>query len=316
MNYILHRLGLVVAGLLVVANLALLPVLVSAAVDGNQPRQSQSSSLSDSPNVITQIAANTIDRFNGVSAQVSTAAARSGRAITTSGLWLGRSSASGVQFVGDSLAKGLRLGTLAAVRSFSGSVTFASAMPGSMFESVTGNAIASAVIHPKNTEQVPVIDTGAALVAAFSAQSDPDQSALATSNPANQNVVWPIHGAITTLFGVPELPYQAVHTGLDISDGARSGVTPIYAFKTGTVIEVIHERTKLGNEVVVDHGGGLTSVYGHLFGTTVSVGQAVTTSTILGTEGSTGVSTGTHLHFEIRLGGTPVNPLLYIPGRP
>lgn len=141
--------------------------------------------------------------------------------------------------------------------------------------------------------------------------------APATGQPVQTGPVaqWPIHGAITTPFGVPELPYELIHTGLDISDGQAPGATPIRPFKPGVIVSVIRSGG-LGNHVIVDHGGGVTSVYGHLYSIAVRVGQQVGENTVLGYEGSTGISTGTHLHFEIRLNGQPVDPHKFIGGQP
>jgi murein DD-endopeptidase MepM/ murein hydrolase activator NlpD len=72
----------------------------------------------------------------------------------------------------------------------------------------------------------------------------------------------------------------------------------------------------LGNHVIVDHGNGVTSVYAHLHSISVQVGQDVTLDTTLGLEGSTGASTGTHLHFEIRVNGQAANPQQFISGQP
>jgi len=89
----------------------------------------------------------------------------------------------------------------------------------------------------------------------------------------------------------------------------------VKAFRSGKVIGA--ETTGgLGNHVIVDHGNGVTSVYGHLAKITVSVGQNVDTTTVLGIEGSTGVSTGPHVHFEIRVNGQATNPHQFISGQP
>lgn len=157
-------------------------------------------------------------------------------------------------------------------------------------------------------------------VAAAAPAQPPAAAAAATAMPAAQPAdppgIWPLHGAVTTQFGVPELPYQSIHTGLDISDGKASGVTPVLPFKPGTVISVINSGQGLGNHVVVDHGNGVTSVYGHLYSTAVQEGQRVDQQTALGLEGSTGVSTGTHLHFEIRVNGVATDPHKFIAGQP
>jgi murein DD-endopeptidase MepM/ murein hydrolase activator NlpD len=67
-----------------------------------------------------------------------------------------------------------------------------------------------------------------------------------------------------------------------------------------------------GNLVVIDHGNGLSTAYGHNSSLTVSVGQSVATGTVIAYSGSTGHSTGPHVHFEVRVGGTPVDPLGYL----
>jgi murein DD-endopeptidase MepM/ murein hydrolase activator NlpD len=175
------------------------------------------------------------------------------------------------------------------------------------------------VLQPADHAPVPIIDPHSpALLAAQKALPAAPAPAPASQAAAPSAVItpqWPIHGVITTLFGVPELPYQAIHTGLDISDGKAPGTTPILPFRPGTVTDVIHGGG-LGNHVVVDHGSGVTSVYGHLNSTSVQVGQVVNESTVLGFEGTTGVSTGTHLHFEIRVNGQAVDPQKFISGHP
>jgi murein DD-endopeptidase MepM/ murein hydrolase activator NlpD len=123
---------------------------------------------------------------------------------------------------------------------------------------------------------------------------------------------WPLHGAITNPFGVSDWPYETVHTGIDISDGTAPGSTPVRPFLPGRVIEVISSYSGLGNHIVIDNGGGVTSVYGHLNSVSVSMGQTVDEHTVLGYEGTTGASTGTHLHFEIHVNSVPVNPLNYL----
>jgi murein DD-endopeptidase MepM/ murein hydrolase activator NlpD len=82
------------------------------------------------------------------------------------------------------------------------------------------------------------------------------------------------------------------------------------------VIVVIRSNSGFGNHVIVDHGNGLTSLYGHMYATAVQVGQVVDKNTVLGYEGTTGASTGVHVHFEIDLNSQPVNPHLYVTGHP
>lgn len=128
--------------------------------------------------------------------------------------------------------------------------------------------------------------------------------------------MWPLHGKVTTEFGASDYPYQSSHTGIDISDGMPAGHSNVVAFKAGTVISVVHASTSYGNHVVIDHGSGLTSLYGHLYAIRVTVGQQVHAGDVIGIEGDSGASTGTHVHFEIRQNNVPQNPRRYIPGNP
>ncbi len=98
------------------------------------------------------------------------------------------------------------------------------------------------------------------------------------------------------------------HTGLDL---ATAMGTPIYPISDGTVI-FAGNNGSYGNKVVVDHGNGIQSWYAHCNTINVGVGTTVTTDTCIATVGSTGNSTGPHLHLEIRINGTAVNPQNYL----
>lgn len=118
----------------------------------------------------------------------------------------------------------------------------------------------------------------------------------------------PVSGSITSRFGMryhPILHKTKLHTGVDF--GAASG-TPIRAAAGGVVIASCYLRG-YGNTVIIDHGGGVTTLYGHMSAFGVSDGRAVSQGQVIGRVGSTGFSTGPHLHFEVRRNGTPVNPL-------
>ena len=176
------------------------------------------------------------------------------------------------------------------------------------------------IITPASVDStpVPIISGGSAQLADNKPVENPapirTQTELKTQPaPAPQ---WPIHGLVTLEFGVPHWPFQRTHTGIDVSDGAASGVTAVHPFEAGVVKEAGWSRLGFGNHVVIDHGNGLTSLYGHLASVAVQVGQQVDESSLLGYEGNTGASQGVHVHFEIQLNGIPQNPRKYVGGQP
>jgi murein DD-endopeptidase MepM/ murein hydrolase activator NlpD len=109
----------------------------------------------------------------------------------------------------------------------------------------------------------------------------------------------------------PILHQWILHTGQDL--GAPMG-TPIYAAAAGRVTTASLNGTA-GNQVILDHPGGVQSVYDHLSAFGVSVGEKVRAGQFLGRVGSTGRSTGAHLHFEIRLHGQPIDPVPFMKAR-
>lgn len=115
---------------------------------------------------------------------------------------------------------------------------------------------------------------------------------------------------VTSLFGMrmhPVLGYARMHNGMDIA--VPTG-TPIYSMAEGEVI-IAQYMSSYGNVVIIDHGNGLTSTYAHLSRISVSVGQVVEKGQMIGKSGNTGLSSGPHLHFEIRKNGTPIDPAPY-----
>lgn len=135
-----------------------------------------------------------------------------------------------------------------------------------------------------------------------------------TSNEAttsSSGFVRPVPGAISSGFGVrihPITGTKRMHNGVDMN--ASQG-DPIRAAKAGTVI-LASVKGGYGNTVMIDHGGGMVTLYAHQSKIGVSVGQKVAAGTVIGYIGSTGDSTGPHLHFEVRINGNPVNPSKYL----
>ena len=117
---------------------------------------------------------------------------------------------------------------------------------------------------------------------------------------------WPIRGSVTSGFGQR---WGRLHAGIDI--GAGTG-TPIRASKSGEVI-FAGSMSGYGNCVIIDHGGGLSTLYAHQSRIGTSDGASVAQGEVVGYVGSTGHSTGPHLHFETRAGGSPQNPMRYLP---
>ena len=119
-------------------------------------------------------------------------------------------------------------------------------------------------------------------------------------------LIWPVDGPISSPFGYR---WGALHAGIDIDAGDGA---PIRAAKAGTVI-MAGWNGGYGNCTIIDHGGGFTTLYGHQSQMLVSEGQAVKQGQLIGYVGGTGNVTGPHLHFETRVGGTPENPVNYLP---
>ena len=124
-------------------------------------------------------------------------------------------------------------------------------------------------------------------------------------------MIWPVSGPITSEFGWRTHPIfgnARFHSGLDI--GADYGV-PIHAAASGVVIES-GWIGGYGNTIMIDHGSGIVTLYGHNESLAVGVGQQVNQGDVIAYCGSTGNSTGPHCHFEVRLGGEPVSPWDYL----
>ena len=140
-----------------------------------------------------------------------------------------------------------------------------------------------------------------------SAQRAAGIAGSADSSGSSGMFSWPVTGTITSPFGWRSNPFGGApefHQGLDIA--APSGTT-VTAAAGGTVI-MAQWYGGYGNYILIDHGGGYSTGYGHLSAIYVSSGQSVQRGQAIGAVGSTGQSTGPHLHFEVRIAGKPVDP--------
>ena len=132
------------------------------------------------------------------------------------------------------------------------------------------------------------------------------------ANGETLGMIWPVEGPITSGFGGRDIGagYE-YHPGIDIS--VPEG-TPIHAALSGTVVFTEPEASSggYGNYTCIDHGGGLSTCYAHQSQFDVSAGQSVSQGEVIGLSGSTGYSTGPHVHFEVRIFGEVTDPMGYL----
>ncbi|MDE3106136.1 MAG: M23 family metallopeptidase [Acidobacteriota bacterium] len=168
------------------------------------------------------------------------------------------------------------------------------------FQALRTSAMTGTGIRP-----LPAIATGSASFR-FAPELSNDLSLVAPS-------LWPIMGPITSSFGQREDPVLGngegeFHAGVDIS--APIG-TPVHATADG-VVKSAEISNGYGREVVIDHGHDLQTVYGHMSGFAVVAGQNIVRGQVIGYVGHSGKTTGNHLHYEVRIHNTPVNPHKYL----
>ena len=154
-------------------------------------------------------------------------------------------------------------------------------------------------------QESQAIAAASAAIAAKLQAADGSSSGTAAS-PSAAGLIWPVSGPITSPFG---MRWGTLHPGIDI--GVPTG-TPIHAAAAGTVIYCGWEEG-YGNLVVIDHHNGLATAYAHQSRIAVSCGENVAQGEVIGYSGCTGFCTGPHVHFEVRVNGTPVDPLGYLP---
>jgi len=134
-----------------------------------------------------------------------------------------------------------------------------------------------------------------------------DQKSLLASTPS----IWPVKGWLTSTFGYRSSPFtgrRELHKGLDIA--TRSG-TPVIAPADGLVVFAGREGG-FGNMIIVDHGYGITTRYGHNSSLEAKLGQKIKRGDVIARVGNTGRSTGPHVHYEVAVNGVSVNPSRYI----
>jgi murein DD-endopeptidase MepM/ murein hydrolase activator NlpD len=177
---------------------------------------------------------------------------------------------------------------------------FAGDDPPAETETAFNRSVAQYQFLERNASSVAVVNAGLTLT--------PD-STLTDSQFTPS--LWPVIGHLTAGFGERLDPFSgegAFHTGVDIS--SEYG-TAVRATADGVVIGA-EEHVGYGRLVVLDHGFGVTTFYGHLSAFNVTPGQRVNRGDIIGYVGVSGRSTGPHVHYEVRINGAPVNPMRYL----
>ncbi|SMD14701.1 Peptidase family M23 [Sporomusa malonica] len=150
-------------------------------------------------------------------------------------------------------------------------------------------------IQPSEGEQVQAIET----------------MARSKDKLATKPSIWPVSGAVTSVYGWRNSPWGSgseLHPGIDIANNLD---TPIVATADGEVVRSEWSEG-YGNIVQIDHGNNVSTIYGHNSRIVVKVGQSVRKGQVIAYLGSTGKSTGPHVHYEIRVNGTAVDPISYL----
>lgn len=132
-----------------------------------------------------------------------------------------------------------------------------------------------------------------------------------TGSGSKIHMIWPVQGCSTYISSGYGPRWGTIHRGIDITGGGIYGKN-VVAAASGKVILALNTTTGYGRYVIVDHGNGVATLYAHCSQLKVSVGQKVSQGQTIALVGSTGNSTGPHLHFEVRINGERVNPLNYV----
>jgi murein DD-endopeptidase MepM/ murein hydrolase activator NlpD len=169
------------------------------------------------------------------------------------------------------------------------------------------------LVLPGAVPPPPPIPAAVTAVESTNPEPAPEPAAPAPSAPppTSSGYIWPITGNISTYYG-EHRGGNSYHLAIDIDAFGRYGA-PVVAAASGTVVLAASLDWGLGNYVVIRHADGSETVYAHFSAIYVSQGQAVAQGQQVGAIGCTGYCTGPHLHFELWIGGSPVDPLAYLP---
>jgi murein DD-endopeptidase MepM/ murein hydrolase activator NlpD len=165
-----------------------------------------------------------------------------------------------------------------------------------------------------------LMNTGINIVSDKLASVNSKEQTIEIHDPKDSSIVkeikptlsWPVTGVITLGFGETFLPYDVFHTGIDIANPYGQKGDDIHPFMDGTVIYAGEIFWGFGKHIIIDNGNNITSIYAHLDKIYVYPGQKVTINDVIGKEGTTGWSTGPHLHFQVNVYGIPVNPRTFL----
>jgi len=149
-------------------------------------------------------------------------------------------------------------------------------------------------------------------LAAMEASVTSQSAAPVTQQTVESNgaLGWPAQGGYISSYMGPR--WGKMHKGIDIARTDRSTSPAILAAESGTVETATFNNGGYGNLVIINHGNGLKTLYAHLASLDVSAGQTVSKGEKLGVMGTTGSSTGIHLHFEVHVNGTPQDPMIFL----
>ncbi len=165
-----------------------------------------------------------------------------------------------------------------------------------------------------------LMNTGINIVSDKLATVDSKTQAIEIHDPKDGSIIkkikpvisWPVGGVYTLEFGQSDLPYEVLHSGIDIANPQGKVGDPVHPFMDGTVIYAGEIWWGYGKHIIIDNGNNITSLYGHLDKIYAYPGQQVTINDVIGNEGTSGWSTGPHLHFQVSVFGIPLNPRTFL----